>query len=316
MNSLRHVFASCIGVVAGSALLGAAILKEQAGPIEGWGIRMHLFLLEAEVFLAIVLLSRVKPSIINPLATVCFGAFFLYSLRKAIGGAASCGCFGRVEVNPWVTASMDFVLMVLLAWSAVVNWKLPPKPTSWRTVAGVFGLWTCLSIVVFWSTFWRTPAAFADANQKADVAALGTVSGNLIVLEPEHWAGKPFALADFIPHEEALKTGRWVVLIYHNGCSTCQQALPAFKSATDWGTGANPKIALIEIPPHEEGVLGGWGDLNAALPDTYDWFATTPVAIAVENNIVKAAVSGEAVIDAAGFLRKAGFEGGKEVDGR
>ena len=136
----------------------------------------------------------------------------------------------------------------------------------------------------------------------------GTVSGNLIVLSPEAWIGKTFALADYIPQGNTLKTGRWIVLLYHNGSSTCAQALPAYKQLMIGNRDRRLRIALVEILPHEEGNLGGWDDLNASLPDQWDWFATTPVVVGIEDGRVVLAVTGESAIDAQGFAHTCGFD--------
>jgi hypothetical protein len=47
---------------------------------------------------------------------VCYLGFIGVTLTKAITGAESCGCFGQIHVNPWITlAAIDVPLFLLLA---------------------------------------------------------------------------------------------------------------------------------------------------------------------------------------------------------
>jgi len=57
---------------------------------------------ECELLFGLVLLSGILPRLTWALSLLCFGGFALISLYKGISGDATCGCFGRVPVNPWL----------------------------------------------------------------------------------------------------------------------------------------------------------------------------------------------------------------------
>lgn len=105
--------------VAGALLLAAAVLKAHqllTGPALGaywWDARpWQALAISGEVLLAGWMWSGLVPSITRRLGASIFGIFGAIALVKAMGGEASCGCFGRVAVNPWVTLALDVGLCV------------------------------------------------------------------------------------------------------------------------------------------------------------------------------------------------------------
>jgi hypothetical protein len=55
---------------------------------------------EFELFFGLWLLANLASRWTHRGALACFAVFTAVSLYKALSGDASCGCFGRVEVNP------------------------------------------------------------------------------------------------------------------------------------------------------------------------------------------------------------------------
>lgn len=113
-----------VRVVAALVLLTAALPKCHqccTGPIPGTGILSArwfvICVVEAEWLGSLILLASILPKPSWAAALMCFGAFALVSLGKGLGGEASCGCFGRWQVNPFLTATLDLVIVVpLLRW--------------------------------------------------------------------------------------------------------------------------------------------------------------------------------------------------------
>jgi hypothetical protein len=61
------------------------------------------------------------------LSLIGFSAFALISAMKGLSGEASCGCFGTVTVNPWITAGLDLGIVVCLAvFRERLDWSFPP----------------------------------------------------------------------------------------------------------------------------------------------------------------------------------------------
>ena len=68
----------------------------------------QLAAIEFEIILGIWLLIGI--ALRTWLVTVSAWTIFLFVvLGKAVGGATSCGCFGAMEVNPWITATFDAI---------------------------------------------------------------------------------------------------------------------------------------------------------------------------------------------------------------
>jgi hypothetical protein len=95
-------------------LLAAALLKARQAatePIPGTHILSSRPLLIAAVWCEILLgcwmLAGVHRRITRWVVIACFGAYAAMALALALGGAESCGCFGRVQVNPWYTTALD-----------------------------------------------------------------------------------------------------------------------------------------------------------------------------------------------------------------
>jgi hypothetical protein len=112
---------SLVSKILGVFLLAAAALKLQGLAVDPVG-RMGVFstsefqlgVVELEVFLALWLISGIRPltSWNLTLATfICFGSASLY-----LGwiGQSSCGCFGRLSVSPWYAFGIDVVVLVAL----------------------------------------------------------------------------------------------------------------------------------------------------------------------------------------------------------
>ncbi len=95
---------------AAAVLLIAAILKAWqllTLPLQGdtlWTSRPLLIaLVEVEFFLSLWLFSGLKPFAAWATTLACFCIFTIATFYRIATGAASCGCFGGMDVSPWVT---------------------------------------------------------------------------------------------------------------------------------------------------------------------------------------------------------------------
>lgn len=95
-----------------------------------------IFQVEFELALGIWLLSGVFKRLAWLGALACFSLFCSVTLYKALVGAASCGCFGTVHVNPWITLfAVDLpavVILGLLRPPAVVTSLWRSTRLAWR----------------------------------------------------------------------------------------------------------------------------------------------------------------------------------------
>jgi len=121
-NMRRHPAGDILLKALGLLLLTAAVLKGHellTVPVANGGLWMWrpflIFQVEFELALGFWLLSGVFKRLAWLATLLCFGLFCCVTLYKALTGAASCGCFGTVHVNPWLTLlAIDLPAVVAL----------------------------------------------------------------------------------------------------------------------------------------------------------------------------------------------------------
>lgn len=125
----------------------------------------------AEFGLALWLAAGAWPAVARVAAGVTFTAFLAVSLRHALAGETSCGCFGYLTVAPWLTAALDLVLVVLLAKVGTP----PPLPLSaarTRAWAGVAVFATAALIGVWLMSPDPRMARLATAPPRIDLGTM------------------------------------------------------------------------------------------------------------------------------------------------
>ena len=118
------------------------------------------------------------------------------------------------------------------------------------------------------------------------------VTSSYEVLEPETWIGKELPILEYIDIAETLKKGTWLVLLYHYDCPDCGWAIPMYeKMARELeGNEEFMRIALIAVPPYGRGpVSENCPCTLGRLPETKEWFVTTPaVALLTDGQVTSA----------------------------
>jgi hypothetical protein len=308
----RNAISTCprgydaLRIVLALPLLAAAALKSQQLMTEGvlgsglLGSRWFLIaVVEFELFFGLWLLSGLLPRLTWLAALGCFSAFASVALFKAISGAASCGCFGRVAVSPWYTVSFDGIAIVsLLFWRP--RRLAPPferraggegesaplrafAPSLVR-LAVVFGAWLLLGVSAGIAMGTNRDTTMSDAGQVL-------AGGKIILLQPEMWIGKRLPLLPYIDNGAILSRGDWLVVFHRQGCQKCQERLPSFaRLAADWaGHPGKPRVVFVEMPPftgRDVGPANMRFVTAARLSDAKEWFVETPVAVMVKSGEV------------------------------
>ncbi len=119
MKSARDIVLKLLGML----LLTAAVLKnwqfltEPMANNDIWTNRAFLILtVEFEIALGIWLLSGLFKKAAWLATLCCFSLFSFITLYKGLSGAESCGCFGSVHLNPYITLfAVDIPAVILLA---------------------------------------------------------------------------------------------------------------------------------------------------------------------------------------------------------
>lgn len=97
--------------------------------------------------------------------TLAYFGFIFVTLAKALGGLESCGCFGQIHVNPWITLfAIDVPFFLLLAIFRPKGEKLlpPPWPNTFHAIA--------VAVPIFAAMIFAVPVlvAFRPECEKVD----------------------------------------------------------------------------------------------------------------------------------------------------
>jgi hypothetical protein len=286
-----------IPMVLGLVLVTAALLKGYelaTGPVlptRWFSSRWFLIgVVEFEFFLGLWLLLGFLARLAQRVTIACFIVFACFSSYLALSGAASCSCFGKVPMNPWVALAGDCAALTAL--SVWIPTEEAHANMSRRLRAWIFLVGFCLVGVpgafVMGSHTPRTLAA--DGEIVGDAGVVG--AGNLVVLEPEKWVDKRFPLLKHIDLGTRLAEGQWIVVLYRHDCPKCQSAVLEYRElAADLAKQSNsPRVAMIELPP-----FGDSADLFvspqspvtlARLSDRVEWFVEVPLKLVLSDATV------------------------------
>ncbi|MFT3881507.1 MAG: DUF1573 domain-containing protein [Gemmatales bacterium] len=82
---------------------------------------LQVLTIEVEVLLGLWLLSGIKPALAWWTTLALFVVLTVISFTLAWQGQASCGCFGKVEVNPWYTFFFDMAIVAVMVLLPLVS---------------------------------------------------------------------------------------------------------------------------------------------------------------------------------------------------
>jgi len=235
-----------------------------------------------EILFALVLITGLWRQWTWLLSIIGFSAFTLVSIMKGLSGEVSCGCFGAVTVNPWLTMVFDFGIVVCLAafrerldWTQL-NLALPSLDR--KKVSAVFIAWFVLAGLALF---------FMLSLKQQPHATLGTEftgpdGRKMILLEPETWIGKEFPLVSrFVEPEgsEILREGKWHVLLVQPGCLDCQQMME------ELGEKEFERVTIVVVPSRSSEKVLQTLFPTFMLDGQNGWFITTPCVIKLSAGI-------------------------------
>ena len=263
-------------LLAAAIMKGWQLLTEPMSNKGIWTNRAFLILtVEFEIALGIWLLSGLFKKAAWLAAITCFSLFSFITLYKALTGAESCGCFGSVHVNPWITLlAIDLPAVALLSIFRPRDTKL----FDWPSIPH-FATTFCLGLTILGIT-----APVLALNEPAKVTA------SYEVLEPLTWIGKKLPILEHIGIGQRLTKGNWLILLYHHGCPDCDEAIPKYEQMARDLTGNEDflQIALIEVPPYNTVPFKTNCHLGR-LAEIKEWFVTTPATALITDGKVKKA---------------------------
>jgi hypothetical protein len=291
----------------GLVLIIAAVLKAHEllfVCIPGWkehGIwesyEFTLLQIPLELCLGIWLVSGLFRKAAWLAGMVAYFGFIFVTLYKGVIGAESCGCFGQIHVNPWLTLGLIDIPMFLLL---VLNrpgqdYKLLPPPWPNTVHAIIF------AVPIFATLIFTAPVlvAFKPVCIKPDESIKSVMEDPRIKPADPNAAPASKKQADlwvwlqYIDIADQLKKGLVVVLMYHHDCPTCATIVPKYdqyfrkmKASGD----DSIKFAFVAIPPYSEKgpVPADTACLRGKLSDTQKWAITSPYVVAlIDGQVVK-----------------------------
>ncbi len=277
----REKYSTIAMKLAGLILLAAGIAKIfqlLTVPDLGEGFfESRLFLslgTAAELGLALWLFSGIFKKTAWLVTLLSFVFFLVTTLYRGFIGAASCGCFGNVEVNPWLTIFAFIVpVMFLLLVFRNKRWK-------WFNIKSkrYFAIWLVFGAIVVSGVF-----GYLMANEPAKVTE------NYAVLQPDKWVGEEFGLFGQIDIGDYLRDGKWIIMLYRHDCSECHEAMLEYSDLANELADAmgRPVFALVEMPPYEDEPIVMEGSyIEGQLTDEKEWFVATPVMVVIEDGFV------------------------------
>jgi hypothetical protein len=221
------------------------------------------------------------------LGLIGFAGFIGVTLYKALIGAESCGCFGVIHVNPWITLFLiDVPIFLLLAIFRPKGEKLlpPPWPKAVHFFAIAIPTFILLGAIeyILITNKQEKPAA-QDWVVKTDIKAKAV-----------------WPLLKDVDISEKLNSGLWVVLMYHYDCPDCARAIPDYLEMQKSLTGNENAInfAFVEIPPYggekRQLISPDSNAVRGRLSDKKKWFFQTPVVVVLNDGAVSGAWEGKA----------------------
>ena len=279
--------------IAGIFLISASILKIHqliTEPIiskgfwESW--KFFLIQIPLELGLGIWLVCGLFRKAGWLLGLIAFGGFIGVTLYKSLSGAESCGCFGVVKVNPWITLTViDIPIFLLLAFFRPKDLKLFPPP--WPKAVHFFAIAIPIFILlpaIEYVLITNKPPMKAEKYEVIDIKQWGN---------QQRWS-----LLDYIDMKEQLQNGEWVVLMYHNDCPDCREAIPVYEKMYKDLTGNNVNMAFIEMPPYgdekQQLVSSNSEVTRGRLSEAKKWYVQTPVVVVLRDGKVLKAWQGYA----------------------
>jgi len=277
--------------------LPAAIVKWFGG--NGLDLMFVLrFSIAAELVVAVAMV--LLPTLARWIGIVMLTVFVPVLVGDVALGAASCGCFGAVAVNPWVTLVTDvtFLLGLLFLGRGEPRLAVSSAVPTWRVV--LVGFATLLAFAVsFGPRVPVDPVAPAGATANDAAGAARPADGFYLPIYGD-WVGRRFLEVEIaawisgLPDD--LDKGRQYVLFYRKDCEHCHELMELHFA------GELPAPTLAVAVPERTGYptenLQGFpcGDCkNAELPAGVDWFLQTPVLVRLEDGVVECAAEVEAM---------------------
>jgi len=281
-----HLAAAFVLLVAATAKSYQAVLEPYSLGLGGFYAYLPYSYSKTIVYLSIAiefasaiwLISGVCLRACQWLAFCLFFGFSLMAVVLALGKESSCGCFGYLSVNPWLTFILDLVFALIF-----LGIRITCKGRAVRAVAYKRFFATAVAVALISALL-----AVNSLGQQLRQSRLGSAWGRHALIDTSSWDGKVFPLAQFIDDVSTVMRGENTVVLFRNNCRACLAKLDSYEVRRRQGE----SLFLLSIPPHGDGSkLSGDFQTSNVLPilylsDNHRWYATTPSEIYLRNGVV------------------------------
>lgn len=246
-----------------------------------WDTNLFYPLVGAQFALGAWLLAAgFNPPFLRTATGLCFLVFSAISASSAMQGISSCGCFGAVAINPWITASVDIALAIALLASRVAV-PLDEQTSLCRFIKRPALVSFCMYAVI-WYASWHVATA-------AQPRAVDIANANIIA-EPRQLLGHEFPLIHSTDIGPRLTHGHWFVVLVRRSCKKCNEIIHRWQRSSRVDARRLVFIDIDQTRGLDRPRSGVWG----ALIDGSRWEAETPIAVElVDGTVVKYFINGE-----------------------
>lgn len=228
----------------------------------------------AELILALVFVFGWRSRRIAILGASVFAFFSMLNLTSFALGQENCGCFGTTHVSPLVIFSVDLLLTSVFLVVALTR--------EGSKSVGAHTLTQAPTIVLL-----GTMLALA-ITLNLGISKIWAQSTSQLLF-PEDWIGKQFPLVETAELPSEIQQGKWLVLIYREGCPACERSLRHLGELSM----AKLVIELASEPDVSHTAMTRYDDLLwVSVPEGKSWVMETPVAIELQGGVVRAVHAG------------------------
>jgi hypothetical protein len=276
-----------VPILLGLVLIVAAVLKTYQAASEPileteWvsSRNFQLVVVEWEVLLGLLLLTGVVPRAARVAALATFATFAIYNVYQIYSREASCGCFGKLSIDPMYTFWFDVAAVVALGlWEPESN---GPGILSSR-FAGVLAVYLAAG----------TGAGLGVGGMLTstlDKQGKLSGSGKYVLLEPQLWVGNRLPLLDYIDIGDQLAKGEWIVVFYRYNCPRCKSAMPRYRRNAQHmiQDHSRARFALVEMAPYGDLGMATEPCVRGTLSDSKRWIVQAPIELQMKDGRVLA----------------------------
>jgi hypothetical protein len=275
-----------VPILVGLLLLVAAMLKtyqmasepavETSWVTSRW---FQIAVVEWELLLGLGLLTGVIPRATRLAAIVSFAVFAVYNVYQVSASEGSCGCFGKISIDPMYTLWLDVVVVLaLLLWDP--GFASTHGLVSSRT-AGAFAVFLLAGAGV---ALVMTGAVTSTLDKQGRLSG----SGRWVIVDPGAWPGQRLPLLSYIDIGDQLSKGEWIVVFYRHNCHRCKAAMPRYRRDAEQMVEkrSRARFALVEMSPYGDLGMSTEPCVRGKLSDGKRWLLDSPVELQIKDGIV------------------------------